>query len=108
MSKETPDTEYNHTLGALVVRLSWMAVGPLVALFAVLSIVEASSLSKFDLLLWGALFSMVGARYLDVARFNGMTANSEPATMRHVARYASALLAIGLAVWGAAHAVEIE
>lgn len=102
------EVEYNTELGGCVTRLLWMAGGPVVLAFCALSIIEAPGLSIFDLALWLTIAAMIGARYVDVARFRGMTAHAEPASLQHVARYAGALITLGLAIWGVAHVVEVD
>jgi hypothetical protein len=64
-----------------------------------------ASLCLADAVFWAAAASMVGIRYLDIARFRGQTVMSEPATMAHWRRYVVVLPAVSLGVWGLAHGV---
>jgi hypothetical protein len=70
-------------------------------------IAQATAVSYYDVLLWLVVLAMIGARYLDVARFGGMTVNAEAASMGHVKRYAGMLVVLALALWGAARALAL-
>ena len=90
---------------SLFVRLIWMFVGNAsLALLAVL-IVQAGSFSAIDVVFWAVAVGMVGARYIDVTRFGGLTAEGEPASLRHWRRYAGYLLAASAGVYVLAHLV---
>jgi len=90
---------------ALMVRLTWMAYGNIaVALLAVL-IVQARDFSALDVAFWGVVGTMVSVRYVDVTRFGGLTAEGEPASIRHWRRYASGLVGVSLLLWMVVHAL---
>lgn len=88
------------------VRLSWLIVGPVVVAVAVAVLASQEDISAIggSSVYWGAVLAMLVLRYVDVAKYDGLTAEGEPASMTHFRRYAlrvgvtSAML-YGLALW---------
>jgi hypothetical protein len=95
-------------LSGCLVRLGWMVVGNLVLLTVAVEIVREPqwTLTIKDALFWGVVAGLIVLRYVDVARLGGRTVNDEPATPRHLKRYASILLASSTALWLFAQSVN--
>ena len=53
------------------------------------------------------MVSMIAARYVDVRRYDGRTADGQRATMEHFRSYALTVLIASLAALGVAHAVAM-
>jgi hypothetical protein len=83
-----------------------MIGGNVVVLACAVSIGQprASFLSAADIIYWIAVAAVVAARYYDVSKLGGMTAQGRPASMRDWRRYALLLLAGALVVWAGVHA----
>ena len=90
---------------ALIVRLIWMLFGNAALALLAVQIVQAGSFSAVDVLFWAVVAAMVGVRYIDVTRFGGLTAEGEPASLRHWQRYTGYLLAASAGLYTLAHAV---
>lgn len=106
---DLPDSTASTTsLSALAIRLYWLIFGNIVlALMAMLILLEQqSTFSLADAGYAAGVLLLIGARHLDVARFNGLTAEGEPATMAHFRRYTALLLAVAAVMWGAAHGIS--
>ena len=58
---------------SLLVRLSWLVAGNLVLFFLAVSIAQRGALSAFDLAYGATVVGLIGLRYLDIARFHGLT-----------------------------------
>lgn len=91
----------------VLTRLYWMLIGPALMLVAAGLIAKHPtwSLGWKDFMFWAAIASLIAVRWLDVRRFGGLTADGEPATLRHLRRHALLILGIGTAVWPLAQAV---
>jgi hypothetical protein len=63
---------------------------------------DHSVLSVPSVMLWLVAATMIGARWLDISRFNGLTAEGQPASPRHLRRYAVGVGAAAAALWGGA------
>jgi hypothetical protein len=109
MEKETDnDAPQSNQLGGCLIRLLWMVVGNLVLVLAAVNIHHHGGgfqLTAADAVFWCAALLLPAIRYIDIRSFSGRTADNQPATMAHWARYSIVLLAISLAVWGAAHLI---
>lgn len=94
-------------LGCLV-RLAWMFLGNgLLALSAgVIAGHRSSVFSVADLVFWADVGMLVGLRYLDITRLQGLTAAGTPATRRHWRRYVMALLIVAATAWALAHLIS--
>jgi hypothetical protein len=84
--------------------LFWIAIGNVLLVLLVSRVYRAGGFSLYDVLYWMTVASMLGARYVDIHRFQGATASGEPATPEHFRRYAYGVTAGALAVWALAHA----
>jgi hypothetical protein len=52
---------------------------------------------------WGIVATVLGARYLDIVRYQGLTADGEPASMRDFRRHAVRLTIVAAGLWIATH-----
>jgi hypothetical protein len=104
---QAPEIEYASGTG-LLLRMFWMGVGNLLLVYLAGSIARVPpwSLTWRDIAYGITVVALVTARYLDVARYDGLTINSAPATQVHVRRYAVALFVIASAIWGLAQSFE--
>lgn len=94
---------------ACMVRIGWMLAGnAALALVGMTIMLESTwSLSGKDVAFWAIALGVVALRYVDVSRLGGLTADGEPATMRHAARYAAGVLAGSAALWTMAQSVDL-
>lgn len=95
--------EYQSLAGCLP-RLFWGMVGNIALAAAALAIYNAPGWSIADLAFWLIVGLLIGARYLDIVRYQGTTAHGEPATIAHFKRYVLMLCVTATAVWAAARA----
>jgi len=56
-----------------------------------------------DVIFWALVGLLVWARYFDVTRLNGLTAEGKPASLHHWRRYATFLVASAALLWALAH-----
>jgi hypothetical protein len=77
----------------LIVRVIWMLFGNAALVLLAVHIVRAGSFSAVDALFWLVVAVMVGVRYVDITWLGGLTAEGEPASLRHWRRYSASLLA---------------
>lgn len=96
--------EYQSLAGCLP-RLVWMGVGNIGLIVAALAISKSAGWTVADLLFWLVVAGLIGTRYVDIVRCQGMTADGQPATLAHFRRYAIVLLVIALVLWTAARAL---
>ena len=80
-----------------------MAFGNVALALVAVFIARAGSFSRLDVLFWAFVGALVVARYVDVTRLDGLTADGQPASLRHWRRYSGALVAIAAGVWALAH-----
>ena len=82
-----------------------MGLGNIALVLAALLVYKSVGWSVADVAFWLLVGMLVGARYIDIARYQGMTIDGEPATTAHVKRYALLLLVVSAAVWALARAL---
>lgn len=82
-----------------------MGFGNIALVMAALSIYRSAGWSIADLAFWLIVGLLIGARYIDIVRYQGTTVHGEPATTAHFKRYVVMLLAASAAVWAAARAL---
>jgi hypothetical protein len=89
----------------VVLRVFWMFFGNAALCFVLLWIAFESrgSLSLGDAAFVAVVGALLLARYLDIARYDGATAEGAPATMVHFRRYAAGVIVLSLAVWAVLH-----
>jgi len=101
-----PPTSEQQSGGGCLLRVLWMPVGHVAILVAAMAILRSREwfLSWADGFFWAAVAGTLAVRYVDIARFGGMTAAGKPATKATWRRYALILLGGAAALWAAAHA----
>ena len=82
-----------------LVRLLWIALGPILLLFLATRIYTSRSFSLLDLAYWATVAAILGARHLDIHRFHGATTSGEPATPEHLRRYTYGVAGVALVIW---------
>jgi hypothetical protein len=82
-----------------LLRLFWMGVGNVAWLAAGLFVARSSGWTLADAGYLVCLVALIGARYLDVFRFKGQTADGTAATPAHFRRYAAMVVVLGLLGW---------
>jgi hypothetical protein len=104
---EKSDAAAQASMGGCLLRLCWMLAGnaALFGMAAWVSQQQAGSVSLADAAYWGVVVLLIAIRYLDIARFHGMTVEGEPATLAHWRRYAIVLTVVALGGWLLAHAL---
>ena len=97
------DHSSDDSLIALVTRLFWMILGPIGLALLAMVIVRHGAFSLRDGVFAAGLLLALYARYIDVSRYHGKTAEGSPATMKDVRSYVRGLLLLAVAMWGGAH-----
>ena len=105
-STPTPVQEPTGCLG-VVVRLSWLAVGPALLFALTFKIGDTGRFSALDVLFWIVAVGMVAVRYIDIARLGGQNSNCEPADMRDWRRYVVAVGLAAVGLWALAHTLLV-
>ena len=93
--------EYQSPAGCLP-RLFWMGLGNIALVLAALLVYKSAGWSIADGAFWLTVGLLICARYVDIVRYQGMTADGEPATTVHFRRYVLMLIVVSAAVWTAA------
>lgn len=88
---------------SVIVRLSWMAVGPALLFFLLFRIAEVGRATVLDVLYWAVAVGLVVLRRVDITRLGGQTANGDPAGLADWRRYALGVGVAALGLWGFAH-----
>jgi hypothetical protein len=89
----------------VVVRMFWLMVGNLALFMVAVFLFHGKGFSGLDIVFWAIVAALALVRYIDITRLNGLTSNSEPATLKHWHAYALKLLLISAGMWGLAHGV---
>lgn len=97
--------KYDNAQGCLL-RLFWMAGGNLALLVLILSIANQDGFTLLDGLYWVVIAALVSARYVDIVRFGGLTADGTPATKEHFRRYTTWLVLVAIGLWVATHLLQ--
>ena len=85
-------------LSALM-RTFWMAFGNLALFFCAIFAARRPAPSPLDAVYVGIVSALIVVRYLDITRFQGLTADGDPATLAHWRRYCLFLVPIAAALW---------
>ncbi len=95
-------------LAGCFLRVLWLFGGIAGFLLLAAYIVRKGSapFSLADAAFWAAAGIAIGARWLDVLRFRGTTADGRRATPKDARRYTLFVGGLALVVWGAAHALR--
>jgi hypothetical protein len=96
-----PETPVTQSGAGLLLRLAWMG-GPLWLFLCGIYILESKSMmpGKADVVYALVVVVVPIIRTLDIRLFNGLTADSLPATARHGWRYALLFPGVAALVWG--------
>lgn len=85
---------------AIVVRVYWMFLGFIPMVASIAAIMESKNVpSPADFAYWASVLSIALARFYDVTRLNGTTAEGSPATIADWRRHAAWLLLVATMVW---------
>ena len=103
-SSPQPPTTTDSPAGCLL-RLLWLGAGNVALVFLALLVFRSRRFSALDVAFWAVVALLAGARYLDITRFQGRTADGEPATVAHLRRYLITMLLVAAGAWLAAHAL---
>ncbi len=92
-----------------LVRLGWLVGGVVMLLVLTITISQEPpwTLTAKDVAFWAVVGIVVALRYIDVKRFRGRTMEGEPATVRHVVRYAIGLVGASALLWTLAQSVQV-
>lgn len=103
--EQTPaQVEYQSLAGCLP-RLVWMGVGNVALIVTALAIYKSAGWTIADLLFLLVVGVLITTRYVDIVRFQGRTADGEPATLGHFRRYAIVLVTTASGLWATARAL---
>jgi hypothetical protein len=91
------------SLQGCLLRLFWILFGHLALAACAGLILQRGEFSGFDLGYWVIVAALVTARYLDITRFGGTTADNAPATLHHFRRFAIGVVLADLLVWIGVH-----
>jgi hypothetical protein len=97
--------EETTSVSGCLARMTWMLLGAgvlfLVGCYYALGTKDIASFSfgGWDIAYWAGVVVMVGAKYLDVRYFKGVTALGAPATLRNFAHYAIFVIVLATAGW---------
>lgn len=84
---------------AALLRVYWMAVGNLALFFCAMFAARRPAPSVLDGLFVAVAITLIIARYIDIARFRGQTADGEPANLGHWRKYALILVPVAAGLW---------
>jgi hypothetical protein len=103
-SPDSKSSSPSTPISAAIARLYWMIVGSglLIGLSLYIAFNAGKSVLIPSCLYLLNLVCMILLRYIDIRFLHGQTADGEPATMQHWARYSIFLSGIAAALWGAA------
>jgi hypothetical protein len=93
----------NSSLVALFLRVVWMVLGPATLFVLAGLITQRTGYSSMDVVFAAAVALVILARYLDIAAFEGETADGQPATMARFRGYSAKLLMAAAGAWLIAH-----
>ena len=94
--------------GSGALRFYWMALGNLVLLVLAMLISQKPTwtITVLDAAFFGVVLTLFVARYFDINRFGGETANGQPATGRDLVHYGVGLVAVAAGLWGLVQTLE--
>jgi hypothetical protein len=92
----------------LLLRLFWMFLGNIALGVSILMVLaeRETVFSVADIIYGISLPLLVAARYLEITRYKGTTAEGEPATISHWKRYTVALLVFSIGAWSLCHGIS--
>jgi hypothetical protein len=104
--ESNPHSKQETGYGCLV-RLCWMLFGNVALLICAKFISDHKGLvlSLADLAFWFIAALLVGIRYFDITKMDGLTAAEKPASLADWRRYIFYLGLFALVLWGVAHGI---
>jgi hypothetical protein len=103
---QTTQTELSGCL-PIIVRLVWMVFGNAALVLLAGLIIQKGAYSYLDMIFWAIPGLLIVLRYIDITRFQGLTAECEPATLKHWSRYSILLLMTSTVLWVFAHGMRM-
>ncbi|GEM_PF-347988 len=92
---------------SVLIRIFWMMIGPmalgLCAVFIAINSIPYFSIHDFTY--WMIVVMLITARYIDVKKLNGLTADGDPATPAHWRRHTFLLIVVSLPLWIISHSL---
>jgi hypothetical protein len=82
-----------------------MGAGNLALILTAMLIYRGAGWPTADILFGIIVLLLIWARYLDIVRYQGTTADGEPASMAHLKRYALILVVVAAALWAVARSL---
>ncbi|HET7599654.1 MAG TPA: hypothetical protein VFK09_05155 [Gemmatimonadales bacterium] len=99
-------SEYQSPTGCFL-RLFWMGAGNLALVLTAFWNAQSAGWSVADIIFAVLPLLMIGFRYIDIVRYQGMTADGDaPATMAHLKRYALTVVLVAAALWAGSRALR--
>jgi hypothetical protein len=88
-------------------RLSWMLFGNVALLISAKFIADHKGLvvSRADVAFWIIVALLIGIRYFDITKMEGLTASENPASLADWRRYIMYLGLMAVVLWSVAHLV---
>jgi hypothetical protein len=107
MTDRSNDSRTRSSFVGLFLRTWWMFLGnaALVVVAALMALDRNELPSSQDAVFAALVASLAAARFTDIRRFGGLTADGARAGMDHFRRYLLRLMLGSAAVWGSANAV---
>jgi hypothetical protein len=92
---------------AILIRIFWMMMGNMaLGLCAVfITINSIPYFSVYDFIYWMIVVMLIIARYIDVKKLNGLTADGDPATPAHWRRHTFLLILVSVPLWIISHSL---
>ncbi|OQX26156.1 MAG: hypothetical protein BWK80_11905 [Desulfobacteraceae bacterium IS3] len=92
---------------AILIRVFWMMIGNMaLGLCAVfITINSIPYFSVYDFIYWIIVVMLITARYIDVKKLKGLTADGDPATIAHWRRHTVRLILVSLPLWIVSHSL---
>lgn len=91
---------------ALLLRLTWMLFGNGLLVILGVRIVREATWSPIDVIYWAVAATVVVARYLDISRFGGQTADGAPATIADWRRWTVVFVVVAITYYAIAIALR--
>jgi hypothetical protein len=93
---------------SVLLRIFWVLFGNIIAAVCAVAIAMSDRSGFFtwaDPVYWLTVAALIAARYTDIVRYGGTTADGQPATLAHWRRYATVVAVASILIWAGAHAV---
>lgn len=87
----------------LLMRLSWMIIGPVLLLIIASVLYTRAAFTELDAVYASILGAMVAARYVDVVRYRGPGADGEPFELEDLPGWVGKTVIIAAGLWAFVH-----